>query len=258
MTKANESLGASAASESNVEGDSFKEKFLTLNDASKASPLWRCGFTLEEKMQNKDIYSAWVNEILPDWRSTLNLKTEKLTPLLLTHLLSYFDFFISTFTNENFQEKCIKPLYNALHSDNDNAVFPTFHNAVDLSNTRSLVAGLLYGQMAYPSFPVVDKMRRLHYTGNARQMFTDVFIFDQCRYVYQQFPSIDCACFAIREPEQQMVFRMVVDGLRKHLEDICSHDVFPSCHVASIDPVPKGEIGFPNSRPKIPKRKEVN
>ena len=256
VTKANESLGASAASESNVEGDSFKEKFLTLNDASKASPLWRCGFTLEEKMQNKDIYSAWVNEILPDWRSTL--KTEKLTPLLLTHLLSYFDFFISTFTNENFQEKCIEPLYNALHSDNDDAVFPTFHNAVDLSNTRSLVAGLLYGQMAYPSFPVVDKMRRLHYTGNARQMFTDVFIFDQCRYVYQQFPSIDCACFAIREPEQQMVFRMVVDGLRKHLEDICSHDVFPSCHVASIDPVPKGEIGFPNSRPKIPKRKEVN
>ena len=258
VTKANESLGASAASESNVEGDSSKEKFLTLNDASKASPLWRCGFTLEEEMQNKDICSAWVNEILPDWRSTLNLKTEKLTPLLLTHLLSYFDLFISTFTNENFQEKCIKPLYNALHSDHDDAVFPTFHNAVDLSNTRSLVAGLLYGQMAYPSFPVVDKMRRLHYTGNERQMFTDVFIFDQCRYVYQQFPSIDCACFAIREPEQQMVFRMVVDGLRKHLEDICSHDVFPSCHVASIDPVPKGEIGFPNSRPKIPKRKEVN
>ena len=176
----------------------------------------------------------------------------------MTHLLSYFDLFISTFTNENFQKKCIEPLYNALHSDHDDAVFPTFHNAVDLSNTRSLVAGLLYGQMAYPSFPVVDKMRRLHYTGNERQMFTDVFIFDQCRYVYQQFPSIDCACFAIREPEQQMVFRMVVDGLRKHLEDICSNDVFPSCHVASIDPVPKGEIGFPNSRPKIPKRKEVN
>ena len=256
VTKANESLGASAASESNVEGDSFKEKFLTLNDASKASPLWRCGFTLEEAMQNKDICSAWVNEILPDWRSTL--KTEKLTPLLLTHLLSYFDFFISTFTNENFQEKCIEPLYNALHSDHDDTVFPKFYNVVDLSNTRSLVAGLLYGQMAYPSFPVVDKMRRLHYTGNARQMFTDVFIFDQCRYVYQQFPSIDCACFAISEPGQQMVFRMVVDGLRKHLEDICSHDVFPSCHVASIDPVPKGEIGFPNSRPKIPKRKEVN
>ena len=106
--------------------------------------MWKCGFALEEEMLNNDICSAWVNEILPDCRSTLNLKTEKLTPLLLTHLLSYFDFFISTFTNDNFQEKCIEPLYNALHSNNDKAVFPTFHNAVDLSNTRSLIAGLLY------------------------------------------------------------------------------------------------------------------
>ena len=104
----------------------------------------------------------------------------------------------------------------------------------------------------------MNKMLRLCYTGNTRQMFTDVFIFDQCRYVYQQFPSINCACFAIREPEQQMVFKMVVDGLRKHLEGICSKDVFPSCHVASIDPVPKGEIGFPNSGPKIPQRKDLN
>lgn len=264
VTDVNKLLGASAASESNAGRASSDEVFLTLKDASKASPLWKCGFALEEEMQNNDLCKTWVTEILPDWQSTSNLKTEKLPLLLLTHLLSHFDFFISTFTNENFQEKCIEPLYNALHSDHDDAVFPKFYNVVDLSNTRSLVAGLLYGQMAYPSFPVVDKMLRLCYTGNTeegrlrRQMFTDVFIFDQCRYVYQQFPSIDCACFAITEPEQQMVFRMVVDGLRKHLEDICFKDVFPSCHVASIDPVPKGKISFPNSRPKIPKRKEVN
>ena len=264
VTDVNKLLSASAASESNAGRDSSDEVFLTLKDASKASPLWKCGFALKEEMQNNDLCKTWVTEILPDWQSTSNLKTEKLPLLLLTHLLSHFDFFISTFTNENFQEKCIKPLYNALHSDHDDAVFPKFYNVVDLSNTRSLVAGLLYGQMAYPSFPVVDKMLRLCYTGNTeegrlrRQMFTDVFIFDQCRYVYQQFPSIDCACFAITEPEQQMVFRMVVDGLRKHLEDICFKDVFPSCHVASIDPIPTGEIGFLNSRPKIPKRKEVN
>ena len=256
-TEANESFSASAASKSNEGDDSFNEELLTLKSAF---PLWKCALQVE--MQNDDLCKAWVTEILPDWQSTSNLKTQKLPLLLLTHLLSHFDIFISTFTKDNFQEKCIEPLCNAfcdLHSDNDHTVvFPRFHDAVELSNTRSLVAGLLYGQMAYPSFPVVDKMRRLRYTGNARQMFTDVFIFDQCRYVYEQFPSIDCACSAITEPEQQMVFRMVVDGLRKHLEDICSQDVFPFCHVASIDPVPKGEIGFPNSRPKIPQRIEVN
>ena len=266
VTDVSKLLSASAASESNAGRDSSNEVFLTLKDASKASPLWKCGFALEEEMQNNYLCKAWVTEILPDWQSTSNLKTEKLPLLLLTHLLSHFDFFISTFTNDNFQEKCIESLYDALHSDNDHissrfcnqkVVFPKFYNAVDLSNTRSLVAGLLYGQMTYPSFPVVDKMRRFRYTGNARQMFTDVFIFDQCRYVYEQFPSIDCACFVNTEPAQQMVFRMVVDGLRKHLEDICSKDVFPSCHVASVDPAPKGEIGFPNSKPKIPQRIEL-
>ena len=268
VTEANESLSVSAASESNGGGDSFDEVLFTLKNAPKASPLWKCGFALELEIQQDDLYKAWFTEILPDWQSTSNLKTQKLPLLFFTHLLSYFDFFISTFVNDNFQEKCIEPLYNAFYGlqsgknqssrfCNHRVVFPRFHNAVDLSNTRSLVAGLLYGQMTYPSFPVVDKMRRLHYTGNARQMFADVFIFDQCRYVYEQFPSIDCACFANTEPAQQMVFRMVVDGLRKHLEDICSKDVFPSCHVASVDPAPKGEIGFPNSRPKIPQRIEV-
>lgn len=55
-----------------------------------------------------------------------------------------------------------------------------------------------------------------------------------------------------------MVFRMVVDGLRKYLEDICFKDVFLFCYVVSIDFILTGEIGFFNSRFKIFKRKEVN
>ena len=225
-----------------------------LGDTSEVSPMWKCGFALEELQNDNPLCKTWISQILPDWDSTPNLKTEKLPLLLLTHLLSHYNFFISKFTNGKFHEKCLEPLENALRE----MQYPRFAKAVDLDSTKSLVAGLLYGQMAYPSFPVVEKMLRLHYTGNTRQMFTDVFIFDQCRYVYEQFPSISCAFFAITEPVQQIVFRMVVDGLRKHLEGICSKDVFPFCHVASIDPVPLGEIGFPESGPKIPKRKEVN
>ena len=264
VTEASESFAtstsASAASESFSEcfpfarGDSSDEELSALKKAYSASSLCRCGTALLEKMKNNNLCKAWVIEILPDWWSTSKSETQILPFLLLTHLLSYFDALISAFTNRNFQETCIKPLKNAL----DEAKFPGFQKAVDLDRSKSLVAGLLYGQMAYPSFPVVDKMLRLCYTGNTRQMFTDVFIFDQCRYVYQQFPSISCAGFAITEPGQQMVFRMVVDGLRKHLEDICCEDVFPYCDVASKDPVPKGVTGFPNSGPMIPERKEVN
>ena len=241
--------------------DSSDKELSALKQAYSDSSLCRCGTALLEKKKKNKLCKTWVTEILPDWGSTPQLKSQILPLLLLTHLLSYFDGLISAFTNHNFEETCIKPLKNTI----DEAKFPGFQKAVDLDRSKSLVAGLLYGQMAYPSFPVVDKMLRLRYTGKTekegrprRQMFTDVFIFDQCRYVYQQFPSISCAGFAITEPSQQMVFRMVVDGLRKHMEGICRNDVFPYCHVASKDPVPKGVTGFPNSGPMIPERKDVN
>ena len=250
----NKSFSASTASASNARDDSSNVELSVLKTICIDSLLRNFGSAMEDKFKSHSLGRVWVNEVLPEWRNTPILKGHKLQFLLLTHLLSYFDHFISTFTNDTFQKNCIEPLFEALNQ----AAFPKFHNPVDLSITRSLVAGLLYGQMAYPSFPVVDKIRRLHYTGNIRQMFTDVFIFDQCRYVYEQFPSTDCASFAITEQKQQMVFRMVVDGLRKHLEDICSLDVFPGCHVASIDPVTTGGTSFPNSKPRIPKRKEMN
>ena len=223
----------------NVRSDSCIEG---MGDASEASPMWKCGFALEKLQKNNPLCKAWVSQVLPDWKLTLKLKTPRLPLLLLTHLFSHYDSFISELTEKNFREECQKALRKGK--------FPRFAKAVDLESTISLVFGLLYGQMAYPSFPVVDKIRRFRYTRDERQMYTDVFIFDQCRYVYQQFPSISCACFAIEEQAQQVLFRLVVDGLRKHLEHICSKDVFKSFRVASIDPAP-------NSGPKIPKRIEV-
>ena len=79
-----------------------------------------------------------------------------------------------------------------------------------------LVAGLLYGLMTYPSFPVVDELFRLRYTAKKRQTFADVFVFDKCRYVFDQFLTVNTVCFAIEDLKLQIVFRMVMDGLRKH------------------------------------------
>ena len=88
-------------------------------------------------------------------------------------------------------------------------------------------------------------------------MFADVFVFDKCRYLYEQFPTVDCAGFAVFEPKQQIVFRMVVDGLRKHLGGICCEDLFHYCHVASINEIVEGGVSFPNSHRGIPDRLEV-
>ena len=266
-TVTNESFVASTASASNTGDYSSSKEWSILKSIFIDSPLWNLGHVLEDKMQGNIICKTWLNEILPDWNSKSNLNNQKLQFLLLTHLLSYFDDFISEFTNDYFQKKCIEPLVEAFHSDSDQgsstsgnhkAAFPKFCNEIDFSNTRSLIAGLLYGQMACPSFPVVDKMLRFQYTRERKQMFADVFIFDQCPYVYQQFPSIVRACHATIDRKEQIVFRMVADGLRRHLENVCLKDVFPSCHIASIDPLTLGGTDVQNCRPRIPKRKEVN
>ena len=49
--------------------------------------------------------------------------------------------------------------------------------------------------------------------------FTSVilFVFDKCRYVFDQFVTVNTACVAIEDLKLQIVFRMMVDGFLKHL-----------------------------------------
>ena len=202
--------------------------------------------------QSNSLCKAWVAEIFPDWKDS-SLKKEELPSMLLTPMLSSSPRQILKSCNGDFLSKCLWPLVKAIHEKR-------VRSYCDVASPRQatcLVAGLLYGQMAYPSFPVMDKLVRLRYTAKKRQMFADVFVFDKCRYLYEQFPTVDCAQFAIDELKQQMVFRMVVDGLHKHLAGICSEDVFPFCNVASINETAEGRVSFPNSWRSIPDRLEI-
>ena len=103
---------------------------------------------------------AWLNKVFP--RLTKQAHKQSVCSLLVTSLLfSSFDFF-SRFTNE----KCEKFLRPAKSPED-----------------KVLMAGLLYGMSAEPSFPVLDKLLRLEYVAKKRQMFCDVFIFDRCSYL---------------------------------------------------------------------------
>ena len=220
--------------------------------AIKESYLRGIALTFQEKSRSNNLCKAWITELFPDLDK---IKEHGIASLLMTHLLSYSFDFISIFANEDMKKYCLGPLCKALDSRGS---FPKFCDAVDYESTTSMVTGLLYGQMAYPSFPVVNKLLRLSYTAKKRQMFSDVFIFDKCRYVYEQFPTVDISVFALYETHQQMVFRMVVDGMRKHLRRICDSDVFLYCNVASRNAMKKGGVEFSSTAwPSIPQRQRV-
>ena len=208
--------------------------------------------TFQEKSRSNNLCKAWITELFPDLDK---IKEHGIASLLMTLLLSYSFDFISIFANEDMKKYCLGPLCKALDSRGS---FPKFCDAVDHESTTSMVTGLLYGQMAYPSFQVVNKLLRLSYTAEERQMFSDVFIFDKCHYVYEQFPSVDNSLFALYERHQQMVFRMVVDGMQKHLRRICLSDVFPFCNVASCNAMKDGGVeSFSTAWPRIPDRQRV-
>ena len=196
------------------------------------------------KKSNNSCCKAWIDEIFPDWKSEPSLQEEKIPSMLLTSLLFSSPFHFIRFCKDDFVSECLVPLFKAVTADR----FPSCCDVATREQATCLVAGLVYGQMAYPSFPVVDKLFRLSYTAKKRQMFADVFVFDKCRYLYEQLPTVDCVCVA--KPKRQIVFRMVVDGLRKHLGGICSEDLFKFCNVASI-------VSFPHSERSIPERQKI-
>lgn len=233
--------------------DKVKELEKFFMPTIRGSYLRHMGSRIQEMSEENNLCKAWIKEVFPDPR--LHNNKANIASLLLTHLLSHSFDVIIQFANKDLMEKCLGPLYKALECSGR---FPHFCDVPTPQNTTSMVVGLLYGQMAYPSFPVVDKLLRLSYTAKTRQMFSDVFIFDKCRYLYEQFPTVDCSIFALYEEHQQMVFRMVVDGLQKHMRAICKSDVFYCCNVASINACVDGGVSFyDTSWKRLPERQKM-
>ena len=47
-------------------------------------------------------------------------------------------------------------------------------------------------------------------------MFLDMFVFDECRYLYDWMPTIDNFLHSIEDIERQFVFRFALDGINRH------------------------------------------
>lgn len=148
---------------------------------------------------------AWLDEVFP--RLTKYTRKQKnVCSLLVTSLLfSSFDFF-SRFASD----KCAK-----------------FLNFAKSPEDKMLMAGLLYGMSAEPSYPVLDKLLRLEYVAKKRQMFCDVFIFDTCEYLFGLSPTVHVeGQFCDDNDNNFIIAKMVLQGMKKRLQYICQKDLF--------------------------------
>ena len=217
-----------------VQEETDEESHLQEIHADEESHLQEIHAVLKSADRPNSLCKTWVDEIFPDWKTSC-LNEYDISLLPLTPLMFSSHEFIKDYFNSDFKEKCLDPLE---HSKSGSLHGPC---------TECLVANLIYGQLANPSFPVVNKLLRLRYTSKGNEVFSDVFIFDKCEYVYDPFPTVEDACYSISEPLLQMAYRMALDVLKEHLASV-SKSLFQFCHQVGSG------VGSPDSQFCLPER----
>lgn len=70
-------------------------------------------------------------------------------------------------------------------------------------------------QISYPMHYCSNKIERYSYIAKNTKMFTDLIVFDECRYIYDWLPAIDQIKNAFSNKSWQYTFRFALDGLVK-------------------------------------------
>ena len=82
--------------------------------------------------------------------------------------------------------------------------------------TYTLAFDLVVNQLAYPMHYVTDAIRRWRYVAKNTEMFLDAVVLDECRYLYEWFPTVDLLDTAVGDLQEQLTYRFALDGLAKN------------------------------------------
>lgn len=89
------------------------------------------------------------------------------------------------------------------------------HQFLDKPN-YNLYIDCILNQIGYPLHPVVNKAKRYKYKAKSTTMFTDLIVFDECRYIYEWLPTLNQINHAFENKSLQYIFRFALDGLIKN------------------------------------------
>jgi hypothetical protein len=81
---------------------------------------------------------------------------------------------------------------------------------------KNLLVELLYGLYGFPYIAHAGKNLSLKYKAKDTVMFSNVFIFDQCRYLYDYLPSPDLWSSFFENEADQIIIRGCIDGIRRN------------------------------------------
>lgn len=129
--------------------------------------------------------------------------------------------------------------------DNSNVLY----QFLDKPN-RVLFFDSVINQLSYPMHYVSNKAKRFTYIAKEKRMFTDLLLFDECRYIYDWIPAIDQIPKSFSNPSWQYTFRFGLDGLVKQRINYNNEFFFQGSVVS------KSVSGF--EARSFPKREKIN
>lgn len=112
------------------------------------------------------------------------------------------------------------------------------------------VIGVLMGQLMVPYHVNVKETKRWSYKGKSIRMFTDMFVFDECRYIYDMMPTIDMIINSLEDLDYQICYRFALDSLNKN-QFLYNNEYFVGNAV-----IGKNHKGFEN--PELKNRMFIN
>ena len=127
----------------------------------------------------------------------------------------------------------IKDIKNYL--DNGSSLFQ-FLDKTD----SAILFDIVLNQMSYPFHTNTKSVKRYRYCAKKTNMYTDVTVLDECRYIYDWLPALHQIKSAFSNLSWQYVFRFALDGLIKSRYNY-NNEFFYKGAV-----IPSSEEGFEN------------
>lgn len=150
-------------------------------------------------------YFFFCNEVQSYLKGT---KTELLITEMgdLTGIVNGFKFVIGLRTGANEVKADIKEIHEYFEST------PGLYQFLDKPHSN-LIFDAIVNQLIYPLHFNPEKNARYAYKAKTREMYTDVSVYDECRYIYEWIPGIHQVKSAFNNVSWQHVFRFSIDGL---------------------------------------------
>jgi hypothetical protein len=98
---------------------------------------------------------------------------------------------------------------------------------------HNLIVDLLVGVYGYPYHVNLKKLKRFEYMAKETPMYTDVFVLDQCRYMYDLVPTIPLLGKEL-PLDLQLQLRVCMNLIRLHAHESC-WDLFRGSALAGAE-----------------------